>query len=126
MKETQMKTAQLQLRYGPLLACGLAALFVSLAGNNAFASPPTNTQSVKIVYNSLDLTTQKGTQRLYRRIKNAARNVCTDLGEPWDVARSQHYWECYDTAVAKAVADVHSSNLTALHQEQDNKRKATG
>jgi UrcA family protein len=112
-----MKTSQTPFRFTPLLICGLATVVLSLAGTNAFSASQTNgTYSVKVRYNPLELTTEAGTQKIYGKIKAAARHVCSMASEPWDAARTRHYWECYTTALAKSVDDVNSKNLTALHR----------
>jgi UrcA family protein len=119
---------QVRARSRPLWALGLAALFVSLAGTDAFSAAPTDstTHSVKVQYNPRDLATEEGTQKVYRKIKNAARRVCNASTEVWDARRTRNYWRCYETALAKAVDDVNSKNLTALHQQGSNKHKRPG
>jgi UrcA family protein len=115
-----MKTIRARYRINALWAAGLAAMFVSLAGTDAFASPlPETPYSVNVHYDARDLASDRGTAKVYRQIKNAARRVCFATSEPWDGARTRHYWECYEAALAKAVSDVHSTNLTAFHQAQE-------
>jgi UrcA family protein len=112
-----MKLSQNRFRVTPLLLCGLATVVVSFAGGSALAASQKNdTYSIKVQYNPLALTTHAGTQNLYGKIKIAARRVCSMTSEPWDLARTRHFWQCYNTALAKAVDDVNSKNLTALHQ----------
>jgi UrcA family protein len=119
-----MRASELQFRYSPLWACGLAALFLSVAGTEALAKPPTGTSySSRVQYNPRDLATEEGTEKIYNKIKGAARRVCFHASEPWDVRRTRHYWECYAAALEKAVDDVNSQPLTALHQQQDGKQK---
>jgi UrcA family protein len=115
-----MKMFRAQNRFNALWVSGLAAMFVSLAGTHAFAGPlPENPYSVNVQYDVRDLATDQGTAKVYRKIKNAARRVCFATSEPWDGARTRHFWECYETALANAVSDIHSTNLTAFHQAQD-------
>jgi UrcA family protein len=112
-----MKIAQHRFRVTPLLLCGLATVAVSFAGGTAFAASQKNdTYSIKVQYNPLELSTQAGAESIYGKIKIAARRVCSMTSEPWDLARTRHFWQCYNTALAKAVDDVNSKNLTALHQ----------
>lgn len=96
---------------------------MSLAGTDAFTSPLDTTYRVKIPYNRGDLDTPRETEKLYRKIKNAARTVCDRASEPSDPKRTRHYWECYETALTQAVNDINSSHLTALHQQQDKRRR---
>jgi UrcA family protein len=112
-----MKISQNQFRFTPLLACGFATAFLSLAGGHASAaSQTTETYSVTVQYDALELATQAGTMNIYNKIKGAARRVCRTTSESWDMARVRHYWQCYNAALAKGVDDVNSKNLTALHQ----------
>jgi UrcA family protein len=121
-----MKNSQAPIRFTPLLVRGLATVVLSLAGGSAFAAPQTyETYSVKVQYNTRDLTTQAGTLKVYSKIKNAARRACRMASAEWDPVRMRHYWQCYNTALAKGVDDVNSKNLTALHQ-QGTKQKHPG
>jgi UrcA family protein len=119
-----MTASLTQFRFTPLVACGLAAIVLSLAGTNAFAAAKVENgaYSIKVQYNPRDLTNPEGTEKVYGKIKNAARRVCHLSIEPWDPQRTRHYWECYASALGKAVDDVNSKNLTALYQ-QDAKQK---
>src|SRR5688572_22098516 len=110
-----MKTSQTFFRFTPLLACGLAAVSLSFAGTSAFAASPTDatTYSVKVQYNPRDLTTEEGTQKIYGKIKRAARQVCSMTSVRGDLARARHYQQCYNAALSKGVDDVNSKNLTA-------------
>jgi UrcA family protein len=122
-----MKTTLAQFRFTPFVAFGLAALFVSVAGTNAYAAQLKHGESyaVKVQYNLSDLATDAGAAKVYGKLKRAARRVCFETSEQWDARRTRHYWECYKAALAKAVDDVKSTNLTALHQ-QDGRQKRPG
>ncbi len=116
---------QVRARSRPPWAPALGALFLSLAiGTDAFgaAAIETGAYSVTVQYNVRDLATEEGTQKVYRKIKNAARRVCFASTEVWDARRTRNYWRCYDAALAKAVDDINSKNLTALYQDSKNKR----
>lgn len=121
-----MRTSALQFRYKPIVACGLAALFVSFASPNTFAKPDSpGSFGVKVQYNIHDLSTPEGAEKIYRRIKVAARRVCFNTMESWDAARTKHYWQCYAESLNRAVDSINSKNLTALHL-QDAKQKRPG
>ena len=115
-----------------VLACGLAAVFISAASARASAEPRMivgangMTYSVKVPYNLADLATESGLDKIYQRIKGAARRVCSEASDPSDPKKTRHYWECYDQAVANAVRDVNSQGLTAFHQRDMDKRKRVG
>ena len=52
--------------------------------------------------------------QLYHRIQIAAREVCASM-ENRDLTLKRQYDSCVATAVAKAVAQVRSQELTAIH-----------
>ena len=119
-----MSTSKVQIRTSPLWAWGLAALFVSLVGTHASAATGMEPlPSVKVTYDTRDLATPEGSAKVYRKIKGAARRVCFEASEVWDGARRAHYYRCYEAALAKAVDDVNSKNLTALHQQNSANKK---
>jgi UrcA family protein len=94
-----------------LLSSGLAA--VALANSDR----GTASSQVQVEYSDLDLSKPEAAEILYRRITTAARRACE---EP-TVGRLNHmtrYRECYQSAVAKAVANVNANTLTALHREK--------
>jgi UrcA family protein len=120
-----MTISQTPFRFTPLIG-GLAAVALSLAGGNAHAASQENdAYSVKVQYNPAELSTQAGTQKIYGKIKSAARRVCSTVNEPRYPARMRQYRQCYETALSNGVDDVNSKNLTALHQ-QGTKQKHPG
>jgi UrcA family protein len=125
-------TIRLERELSPLLALGLAAVFIGAAAPRASADTPArlsvdgNTYSVNVPYNRSDLATEAGLDKVYQRIKGAARRVCTMASEPSDPRKTRHFWECVDLAVAKAVDDINSQPLTAFHQRESDKHKGAG
>jgi len=125
-------TTRVQRSVSPLLACGLAAVFIGATASRAAADTPSKlsgdgmSYSVTVPYNRSDLATESGLDKIYQRIKGAARRVCNDASEPSDPRKGKHFWECVDGAVAKAVSDINSQNLTALHQRATDKNKRVG
>lgn len=99
-------------RVAVLAACLLAG---SLGVAQA-AAPVTEFPQVAVSYSDLDLTTSEGTHELYKRLANAAREVC-----PYPNARSlsevavNH--SCREAAIAKAVREVNAPALVALRAE---------
>ena len=91
----------------------LALFAVGLLGTTtAWAGPPA-TRSVEVSFRDLNLSTQSGVAKLYRRIQAAARNVCQY--EPTS-PRAQIVWQyCVLRTVDAAVANVNSPLLTELH-----------
>src|ERR1700735_2016771 len=78
------------------------------------AAPDGEVPSVTLQYRGTDLDTPKGVSILYRRIRSAASSVCGAYDNA--LLEAKVLWnECFDQAVAKAVATVHSETLTAYH-----------
>ncbi|HEU4624300.1 MAG TPA: UrcA family protein [Steroidobacteraceae bacterium] len=125
-------TIRVKRELSPLLACGLAAVFIGAAASRAAADTPLRatkdgtSYSMEISYNRADLATEAGLDKIYQRIKGAARRVCTAASEPSDPRKTKHYWECVDLAVGQAVRDVDNQSLTARHQRQAEKQKRVG
>jgi UrcA family protein len=110
LKEKTMKTIRTKL-YSAIYCVLGAAAFCSLttpAGADPQDDPPT-----KIVkYGDLNIGTTAGAQVLYRRIQNAAREVCmTGMGTLQFVA-AEH--ACIDKAIDDAVRGVNSVALSEL------------
>lgn len=100
------------------LACAAATLVVSGA---AFAGAPAGKSfdtapAVTVRYDDLNLGSDRGTAALYRRIANAARQVCPDefSRDLTTVAASR---ACQAQAIARAVQDVNSPKLALVHEE---------
>jgi UrcA family protein len=89
---------------------------VCLLGSTlAWAAPPA-TRSVEITFRDLDLSTQSGAARLYRRIQAAARSVCQY--EP-SSPREKSVWQyCVRPTVDAAVTKLNNPLLTQLHTGQ--------
>jgi len=81
---------------------------------NCLAVAPSNELPRETVrFADLDLTHPAGAQELYRRIKEAARNVC----QPNDsVVYPSGYQECRSSAIERAVTDVGAPLLTEHHR----------
>jgi UrcA family protein len=93
------------------IACALSAPIV----DGARADPGrTETRSIKVRYDDLDLTKEAGIQRLYLRLKLAARQVCgsPDTRQPADVRDRRR---CVDQALGTAVTELGNARLTAVH-----------
>jgi UrcA family protein len=93
---------------------GLGCLLLT----TAFAAPVVATDSVKVRYEDLNLTTPAGSATLLRRITQAAKVVCPEY-PAGDVRRIKIFRPCYREAVANAVANVHQPSLTALYARAD-------
>jgi UrcA family protein len=93
------------------IACALSAPIVE----GARADPGrTETRSIKVRYDDLDLAKEAGIQRLYQRLRLAARQVCgsPDTRRPADV---RDWRRCVDQALGTAVTELGNARLTAVH-----------
>ena len=76
--------------------------------------------SVVVRYGDLNLATEAGARTLYRRLSFAAQEVC-----PVQDSRSLALWSenrtCRADAIARAVHEVNSTQLAALHAEHSNR-----
>ena len=96
------------LRVGLFLAAAGA-----VSGARAAVATPgfsaTDPKNTIVRYHVDDLATSEGAKNLYEDLSRAARFVCGETGE-FDLARS--FEACERTAIAKAVSEVSSANLT--------------
>jgi UrcA family protein len=103
-----------------LAGCLLAgALGVAQAGSpeaTAAATVPT----VVVSYGDLNLSTTEGNATLLQRITTAARRVCP-LEDSRNLARAAYTNSCRADAVARAVHDINSPQLAALHAVRTNR-----
>jgi UrcA family protein len=101
-----------------LTRAGIAALALStcLVAYSASAQPKVKAQTVSFA--DLDLSKAAGAQTLYKRIKAAARNVCGPADNYTYVTPSKQFRQCYEKAIADAVAQIDRPSLTALHREE--------
>jgi len=74
-------------------------------------------QHVTVSYRDLDLSTPAAARTLYVRIEHAAHSVCDD-DHSADLHRAERTKQCCSDAIAHAVSDVHSPQLTALYNSK--------
>ena len=74
-------------------------------------------QHVTVSYRDLDLSTPTAARTLYVRIEHAAHSVCDD-DHSADLHRAERTKQCCSDAIAHAVSDVHSPQLTALYNSK--------
>ena len=98
-----------------LLSSGVVALVTAVAPSFALADPAAGgAPQISVQYDDLSLTTQAGVKRLYSRIKSAARQVCP-AADSRDLRRRLQSIECQQAAIARAVSQVDSTMLAAIH-----------
>jgi UrcA family protein len=89
-------------------------------GNAAQAAEPANAVPHKVVsFKDLNLNTAEGVEVLYKRIRNAAHEVCADP-DRYDLSEFK-LRPCIDDAMARAIAQVNSPMLTSLYQTKTGK-----
>jgi len=95
-----------------LLIGGLAA--VMGAGAAGAASPDSQVPSIVVHYSEQSLATDNGVNELYHRIVRASKQVCPDDAVR-DLASRQMIQTCRQQAVARAIQQIHNSQLAALY-----------
>lgn len=95
-----------------------AAVFLALSGISAIGTaniPELTIESVRVSYADLNLNNREDARTLYARLRNAAENVC-DVYERQPVREMLDARDCRDHALDKAVREVGSKQLSAIHQ----------
>ena len=100
-----------------VLLAGLIGATPALA---ASMHPESDAPSRVVTFKDLDLTTQKGVDTLYSRLKSAANGVCLEMyrstGGP---TAALERLKCYHTLLDDAVQRVGNRGLTALHEGRE-------
>jgi UrcA family protein len=110
-----MKTFISNLTSRRLAFAGFVAVAACAVTQTSFASPPLDrAPAVHVRYDDLNLATASGTSALYQRIKNAADKVCPDYASR-DLGLVAAGASCRADAIARAVSDMHNSQLAMLH-----------
>jgi UrcA family protein len=94
-----------------LLIGGLAGL--AAAGTAGASAAQIDVPSVVVQYSNDALVTDSGTRALYRRLAQAAEQVCPSQSNTRLV--SEVVLKCRQEALTVAVAKVHNQRLAALH-----------
>jgi UrcA family protein len=98
----------------PIMLLGAAAAFAPAIASAAYADSPNSViSSSKVVrYHDLNLSQPDDVAALYARIRRAAVEVCSAS------AASAVQRDCYQEAIASAVARVNNPSLNAYHQRR--------
>jgi UrcA family protein len=74
------------------------------------------TRSVVVAYGDLDLSAPSGAEKLYVRLRGAARSVCSP--RETRIPQLRRDWaQCVDTALENAVAAAGIERVVAMHRE---------
>jgi UrcA family protein len=89
--------------------------FVGLAAAGVAAAAPTSVDApaVSVRYNADTLATDSGARVLYRRLVEAAADVCPQPTE--SRITGPRVVQCRDEAIAAAVSKIHNQRLAAVH-----------
>jgi len=98
----------------PLLLLSAAAVLAPTIASASYGdSAASQVTSIRVVrYHDLDLSQKDDVATLYARIRRAATEVCKAS------AASAVQLDCYQEAIATAVARIHSPSLTAYYQHR--------
>jgi UrcA family protein len=96
-----------------LLVLGLLAV-APLCAQPAWDEPLRSTVS----YSELDLARPAADEKLYQRIKAAAREVCRGF-ESREIGKIRLHQECMDSAISRAVVQVNHPKFTAYYVEHN-------
>ena len=95
---------------------GTTAIALGMGVGHAHAATPDDKIPTLVVhYQDLDLSQPRDAQRLYRRIKTAARLVCDNPMLP-SLGAIEVEHTCIDRAVTQAVGEVGSVQVTQIHE----------
>jgi UrcA family protein len=113
------------MRYSIIpVACACVAAFAALNVSAAQSMTPFNGSiSEPVHFGDLDLSKPAEVEVLLKRVRRAARNVCSPL-------TSRHFWpqrsKCIERAMANAIREVDNVALTARYLAAgDGQRKRT-
>lgn len=101
-----------------MLVCGIVG--AASIGTVSAAAADEDVPSVAVHYSSQSLDTESGARALYRRIVNAAAEVCPqDLSSPHFI--SDAVKQCREQSIARAVFKVNSPKLVAVYATNSKK-----
>ena len=86
-------------------------IVLGFATTNVANADPESPQTLTVQFGDLDLDKAQGVDALFKRIKNAARDVCSDF-EGRTLSKKQLYSECVDTALSTAITRVDRPKLS--------------
>jgi len=106
------RAAGSRAKFASLLLGSLAGIMA--IGAASAASPDSGVPTVVVKYSEQSLATDGGVNDLYRRITNAAKQVCPTASIR-DLSAIRQVEECRDQAVARAIRQIDNSRLAALY-----------
>jgi UrcA family protein len=98
-------------------AAMLAAATVSGVPLLAHAAPASDIASESVRYDDLNLSSEAGVAALYRRIQNAARDVCGPPNVPGRHSVSQDWKYCVSSSVRQAILAIDKPQVTTYYAD---------
>ena len=99
-----------------LFACNsviAAEVYEVVVTSTRAPTPGREFKSKTVNYADLDLSKQAGAEELVKRIRGAAKFVCSPKPNTTDIKSSDEYTKCVDRAFENAVAQVGNPLVTA-------------
>jgi UrcA family protein len=106
MSRAQMSRNHVSPQYAIFATICVAALALLPVDSYAQGTAP----SREVHYSDLDLAKQADVEKLYKRLRAAGNIVCSNP------LLTGQYNDCFNDAIARAVASIDNSNLTALYR----------
>lgn len=118
---TRPNSAFVLRRTSERLTAGVAAvaatLLMLLAVNVRAAETDPNPPRIEVSYSDFEITTQKGAENVYRKLRSAARKVCGAApGGSLNLDQETKAKKCVNAALADAVRRIDRPTLTSLHE----------
>ena len=99
-----------------VIAASLVVLSWAASSAQALAADDIVIGVKKVSYADLNLDTEAGARVLYRRLQQAAGEICTSL-ESMDAVLRATWSACDHNALNSAVASVNKPRVTVLHDQ---------
>jgi UrcA family protein len=105
-----------------ILGASFLVLSSAAMGGTIHAATAPQYDTATVTYGDLNLDSQQGAKALYARLRNSAEDVCASL-DGRDLFFRRLRQDCFDQAVASAVAQINRPGLTTLHNQTVNRSK---
>jgi UrcA family protein len=104
-----------------VVAAVAGAVLASAAGVAVGDTPAVEAApALTVKYKNSDLTSRDGSLALYKRITSAASEVCAVTNHQ-DIGGFTRYQACKRAAIQRAVNELHSPQLAAVHSDHSHK-----
>ena len=113
------------LRDNVLLALATAAFLGTSAESLCAPADPlaATAPHMTIRFRDLNLSDARDVEKLYLRIRLAAKMVCNEASSSSDGSRMSHWTRCFNATIDDAVVRINRPTLTALHNSKTKESK---